>query len=244
MDFVFLDTETTGLEEKDEVIQLAYVVSKDGKKIAMNQLYKPSCKISFKAMAVHGITEEMVADKEKLTTDSLLIRGLKKMDATGAVMFIHNAEFDLDMLLRHGYKTNMEVVDTLRCARHLLTDAEGHSLGVIYYQYGLYNSMPKLAAELGIDHTKIGAHNAMYDVIMLMLVARLLIRVAGSVEKLIELSNTPVMIEEFSFGKHKGKKVADVARDDAKYLEWMLNSMDGLDEDLRYTIMTHLGRLT
>jgi len=242
VDYVFLDTETTGLEENDEVIQLSYIVSRDGKKVVMDSMYRPTCKISFKAMAVHGITEEMVADKERLTSDSLLIRGLKKLDDSGAVMFIHNAKFDLGMLRRHGYETKMEVVDTLRCARHLFPEAEGHALGVIYYQYGLYNSMESIANEAGVDVKCLGAHNAVYDVLMLMLVSRFLIRYAGSVEKLIELTKTPVMVKEFSFGKYKGRKIADIAKEDDGYLEWMLNGMDGLDEDLRHTILTHLGR--
>ena len=244
MDFVFIDTETTGLDEHDEVIQLAYVVSKAGKKTPMNKLYKPSVPISFRAMAVHNITEEMVASGPRLDMTDVLMRGLAKMNLPNNIMVAHNAPFDLMMLERHGFIPEMHIIDTLRCSRHLLDDAQGHALGVIYYQYNLYKQMDDLAKELSIDVEKLSAHDALYDVLMLILATRMLIRVAGGDPmKLVELTQTPVMIKEFSFGKYKGRLVAEIAQEDAKYLNWMLTGMDGLDEDLRFTINTHLGKV-
>ncbi|MEY2671991.1 MAG: hypothetical protein RL687_408, partial [Candidatus Parcubacteria bacterium] len=49
----------------------------------------------------------------------------------------------------------------------------------------------------------------------------------------------------FSFGKHSGKTVADVARIDRGYLEWFLNqkeTTDPDDEDWIYTLRYHLGK--
>ena len=45
----------------------------------------------------------------------------------------------------------------------------------------------------------------------------------------------------FSFGKHKGKSLEEVATSDAGYLRWMLSSMDNLDADLKYSINLVLG---
>lgn len=239
--FIFADTETTGIEEHDEVIQLAYVVSKDGKKTPMNKLYNPTVPISFKAMAVHNITKEMVSDKTTLDMNDVLMRGLAKMNTPDNYFVAHNAQFDIDMLGRHGFDLKMKTIDTLRCAKHLLDDAQGHSLGVIYYQYNLYKYMPELAKELGLDTGKLSAHDAMYDVMMLILATRMLVKVAGGdPEKLVELTQTPVLIKEFTFGKHKGSLVADVAKKDSSYLKWMLTGMEGLDEDMKFTINTYL----
>jgi len=59
-------------------------------------------------------------------------------------------------------------------------------------------------------------------------------------QKLIHLTNTPVMISKgLSFGKHKGKSVADIAKIDRGYLNWMLENMS-LDIDMRYTISNAL----
>ncbi len=244
MDFVFLDTETTGLEEKDEVIQLAYVVSKDGKKFPMNKLYKPTVPISYKAMAVHHITPEIIEASNYGTLDmnDVLMRGLEKLNTVHNVAVAHNIQFDLGMLERHGFKSKMQAVDTLRCAKHLLKDAEGHSLGVLFYQYNLYKKMDELADEVGVDIKNMAAHDALYDVLMLMLLTRMLLRlVDNKIDKLVELSMTPVFIEVFAFGKYKGERVEDVANNDRSYLEWMLNKMDGLDEDMRHTLTTILG---
>ncbi len=241
--FVFLDTETTGIEEHDQVIQLAYVVVKDGKKTPMNKIYKPSVPISYKAMAVHGITKEMVADAPALDMSDLLMRGLVKMNIPNNIIVAHNAPFDIGMLGRHGFTSEMQTIDTLRCARHLLDDAEGHALGVIYYQYNLYKHMDELAEELGVDVGKLSAHDALYDVLMLILATRMLIRVAGGDPmKLVELTQTPVMIKEFSFGKYKGRLIADIKKEDAGYLGWMLRGMEDLSEDMRYTINTLLEK--
>jgi DNA polymerase-3 subunit epsilon/exodeoxyribonuclease X len=59
-------------------------------------------------------------------------------------------------------------------------------------------------------------------------------------EKLVELTTTPVFIKTFKFGKHKGKDVAEVAKEDSGYLNWMRTNMD-LDEDLKYTLDKVLG---
>ena len=53
---------------------------------------------------------------------------------------------------------------------------------------------------------------------------------------MVDLTNTPIMIKTFKFGKHKGKSLEEVAREDAGYLRWMLSSMENLDEDMRYSI--------
>jgi DNA polymerase-3 subunit epsilon/exodeoxyribonuclease X len=244
MDFIFFDTETTGIGENDEVIQLSYVVSKDGKKVPMNRYYTPSVKISPSAMAVHHITPEKLVEKGagKLDSNDLLMRGLEKMNSESNALVAHNIDFDLEMLKRHGFDSKMKHIDTLRCARHLLEDAEGYSLGVLYYQYNIYRQMPDLAKELGVDAGSMSSHDAMFDVMMLILLTRTLLRIAGSPEKLVELTRTPVMIKKFTFGKYKGEMIEDIVASDKKYLEWMLDKMDDLSEDMRYTLCAHLGR--
>ena len=56
------------------------------------------------------------------------------------------------------------------------------------------------------------------------------------VEQMLDLTNTPILIKTFRFGKHKGKELKEVAQSDAGYLRWMLSSMDNLDDDMKYSI--------
>ena len=55
-----LDTETTGLENEDEVIEIS-ILDFDGNTL-LDTLVKPKCKISTEAAAVHGITKKMLKD--------------------------------------------------------------------------------------------------------------------------------------------------------------------------------------
>ena len=56
------------------------------------------------------------------------------------------------------------------------------------------------------------------------------------IEKLVDLTKTPVFIKTFKFGKYKGKDVEEVAKIDSGYLNWMRTSMTDLDEDMKYTL--------
>ncbi len=58
--YIFLDTETTGIEKEYRLCQLAYK-TETGE--IVNELFKPSLLIAIEAMSIHHITNEMVEDK-------------------------------------------------------------------------------------------------------------------------------------------------------------------------------------
>lgn len=60
---VFLDVEATGVEVEDRLIQVAYRHHDGGQATVVNELFKPPVPIKLPAMAVHHITEKVVADK-------------------------------------------------------------------------------------------------------------------------------------------------------------------------------------
>lgn len=43
-------------------------------------------------------------------------------------------------------------------------------------------------------------------------------------------------VHVLKFGRHAGKGVNEVAEEDRKYLEWMLNEIDSLPDDVREVI--------
>ena len=62
MRIIFFDTETTGNAELDRLCQLG-VKDRGVATPVLNELFRPPLPITFEAMAVHQITEKMVADK-------------------------------------------------------------------------------------------------------------------------------------------------------------------------------------
>jgi len=237
--YIILDTETTGTSEKDRIIQLGYIVLGTRPIEVHNEFCSSNTPISFGAMEVHGITPDVIEGKPSCQ-DSFAYKRLEELNTQENYIIIHNAPFDLDMLEKEGFKTNMKVIDTLRVAKHIFPDEEAHRLQYFRYKMEIYKEEKKEADNLGII---VKAHDAIGDVLILKLfLSRLKTAVLkkfpedNPVEKMVDLTNTPILIETFKFGKHKGKTLKEVAQDDKKYLEWMLKSMDNLDEDLRYSI--------
>jgi len=242
--YIILDTETTGTAESDRVIQLGYIVLGVNPIEVHNEFNSSDVPISFGAMEVHGITPDLL-DAKPICTETSAYKRLLELNTNENYLIIHNAPFDIKMLEKEGFSTQMKVIDTLRVAKHILPDEEAHRLQYFRYKMELYKEEEKEAAALGIV---VKAHDAIGDVLVLkLLLSKLRVAVQAAypsenpVEKMLDLTNTPILVKTFRFGKHKGKELAEVAREDAGYLRWMLNSMDSLDEDLRYSINHYLS---
>jgi len=237
--YVILDTETTGTGENDRVIQLGFMVLGAKEVEVHNEFCSSDVPISFGAMEVHGITPEMIEGKPTCQ-ETTAYKRLQELNTQENYMIIHNAPFDLGMLEKEGFNTQMKVIDTLRVAKHIFADEEAHRLQYFRYKMGIYKDEQKEADALGI---KIKAHDAIGDVLILKLFLTKLKEAvsvefphANPVEKMVDLTNTPIMIKTFRFGKHKGKTLAEVANSDTGYLRWMLSNMENLDEDMKYSI--------
>ena len=145
------------------------------------------------------------------------------------------------MLSKESFTSQMRLIDTLRCARHLFDDEESHRLQYFRYRFGLYKIEQAEADALGIE---VKAHDAIGDVLVLKLFLtelrkRLQERFVGvnPIDKMVELTQTPVFYTRpLKFGKYKGKTLTEIADADRGYLTWMLGNMDSLDEDMRYSI--------
>jgi DNA polymerase-3 subunit epsilon/exodeoxyribonuclease X len=126
-----------------------------------------------------------------------------------------------------------------------LPDEDAHRLQYFRYKFELYKEEEKEADALGIE---VKAHDAIGDVLILKLLLSKLRTIVETefphdnpVEKMVDLTNTPIVVKTFRFGKHKGKSLEEVASSDAGYMRWMLSSMDNLDADLKYSINMVLG---
>lgn len=243
--YVILDTETTGTGESDRVIQLGYIVLGAKEAEVQNDFCSSDIPISFGAMEVHGITPDMIEGKPTCK-ETAAYKRLLELNTPDNYMIIHNAPFDLGMLEKEGFNTQMKVIDTLRVAKHVLPDEEAHRLQYFRYKMEIYKEEQKEADALGIV---VKAHDAIGDVLILkLLLSKLREEVTkqfpdeNAVEKMVDLTNTPILVKSFRFGKYKGKTLQEVAASDAGYLRWMLTGMENLDEDMRYSINSVLGK--
>ncbi len=239
MKIIFFDTETTGNEpKKDLLCQLAYKIGEE----SFCELYKPGIPIPPEASAITHITNKMVADKQAFQESSEYKNIKELFEDKNSVVVAHNAKFDIAIMDNEKiYPSNF--ICTLRVARAL--DKEN-----VIPQYKLQY----LRYYLDID-IEAEAHDALGDVLVLeKLFERLIAKIMKednlneeeAVAKMIEISSKPSMMNLFSFGKHNGKTVAEVARIDPGYLDWMLTQKEQNpenEEDWIYTLRHHLGRL-
>ncbi len=237
--YVLFDTETTGNQEEDRIIQLgAMVVDAKGGVEVYDELCSADVPIKVEAMEVHGITPEVIEGKGSFST-TRFARDLAMLNQEENYLIAHNIDFDLGMLKKEGFENRMKLIDTLRCAKHLFPDSNHHRLQYFRYALGIYKEEQSEAVKYGIE---IKAHDAIGDVLVMKLfLSHLVAKVkeqyqgVNPMHKLEELTQTPVMMKNFKFGKYKGEAIADIARSDAGYIRWMLKSLD-LDEDMRYTL--------
>jgi len=236
MKILFLDTETTGNEpKKDRLCQVCWMA--DG--VYHTEFFKPPVPISVKSMSITHITNKMVDDKPPFE-GSVFKKDLEVM-LTDHILIAHNARFDMAMLASEGVKTPRHIC-TLRIARYLDPDNKIPEYGLQFLRYFL---------DLDVEGP---AHDAEGDVrVLAALFARLFAKMKATatyadddavLEAMCRVSETPSFIAVFQFGKYKGTRVADVAKTDRGYLEWLLKQKladEDQDEDWIFTLKTYVG---
>ena len=154
---IILDTETTGLNARlgDRIIEIGCIEMVNRRFTGNNwhSYVNPERKIEEGAKAVHGISDEFLADKRtfaELATEFIDY-------ARGAELVIHNAAFDIEFLdaelgragLPNLSEHGITVTDTLKLAREL--------------HPGKRNSLDALCVRYQIDNTHRSLHGALLD---------------------------------------------------------------------------------
>ncbi|MCW8820654.1 MAG: exonuclease domain-containing protein [Sulfurovum sp.] len=241
--YVLFDTETTGNQEQDRIIQVGAMIvhSKDEIEI-FDELCLAPVPISIEAMEVHNITPDVIADKGLYDETDFALKILQ-LNHKENYLIAHNISFDLAMLEKEGFQNNYTLIDTLRCAKHLLPDSPNHRLQYLRYALELYQIEQAEADNIGIT---IKAHDAIGDVLVMKLLLSKLVRLTqeryagvNPMQKLAELTQTPVMMKTFKFGKYKDREIAEVVNEDRGYITWMRANLD-LDEDMEFTLDHYL----
>lgn len=243
--YILFDTETTGAGEKDRIIQIGAMIvhGKDDIEV-YDELCLADVPISIEAMEVHNITPDVIENQPPFA-ELNIAKKLLQYNHTDNYLIAHNISFDLSMIEKEGFENHYTLIDTLRCAKHLLPEMPNHRLQYLRYALELYKIEGAEANKLGIT---IKAHDAIGDVLVMKLLLSELVKRTqekfpdeNPIKKLAELTQTPVLIKTFKFGKYKDREIEEIVKADIGYINWMKNNMD-LDEDMRFTLEYYLGQ--
>lgn len=242
MQIAVIDTETTGMNpDEDRIVEIA-AAWLDGH--FASSLVNPGNKlISFGAMGVHHITDEMT-DHAPNRTDAMGHCGLiKPTNEPGGLQFspeiilaMHNAEFDRALLPE--WAKSLRYICTYRCSLHLCPDADSHSNGALWHELGLAGDMPSEAGNM--------PHRALFDALMTRDILGWMrdraaetlgltpedaeYQAGAPIEHLIQLTSEPVLLKKCRFGKHRDTEWRDVPTD---YMYWVLRQ--DFDADTKHT---------
>ncbi len=225
---IFLDTETTGLEVNDKICSIAVIAQNNQGVVSKYDLVNEGKKIPPIASSINHITNEMIKDKNDLKS-SECYKFLESHNNEGTTIVGHNIKFDLEKLSKAGFRFKGTVIDTLRVTKHLIPECELFSLQLLRYELKLYKN----------EVEEVVAHNAMGDALVVKSLYEYLLELASK-DEMQKLSYKNVLLEKFQFGKYSGKYIEEICMNDKGYIEWMLNSISDLDEDLRYSIIYNL----
>ena len=155
---VVLDTETTGLDPQDghRLIEIGCVELVDRRLTRNNfhQYIQPDRPVDAGAVAVHGITDALLADKPRFAeiADDFL------RYVAGSELIIHNAAFDtafIDFELKRWKPDAARIADL--CG---ITDTLGMARRL---HPGQRNSLDALCKRYGVDNSRRELHGALLD---------------------------------------------------------------------------------
>lgn len=243
----FVDLETTGINiTTDRIVELAIVkISPDGTKLVKRKLINPLMPIPASSSAIHGITDEMVKDAPSFKQ----IANEVKQFIEGADLGGYNSNrFDIPMLLEEFLRAGIEyTVDGKKLVdvQKIFHMMEQRTLSAAYKFY--------------CSKTLEGAHGAEADATATWEVLEAQLEryphIGDSVESIVKFTGEDDIvdfarrfvkekgIEVFNFGKHKGKPVSQVLKEEPQYYDWMMkgdfpiNTKQKLTEMLNKTLL-------
>jgi DNA polymerase-3 subunit epsilon len=225
----FFDLETTGINvAKDRIVEIAILkIFPNGNKESKTWLVNPEMEIPAEVIAVHGISNEKVANEP---TFKELSKEIYKMIKDSDLGGFNSDRFDIPLLaeemLRAGVDFDMKHMVSVD-VQTIFHKMEKRTLGAAYKFY--------------CDKDLEGAHSAEADTMATyeVLLSQLdrYPELENNVKKLSEFTTRKQSLDfagfigvdkndnpTFAFGKHKGKTVDEVLEKEPGYFGWILNA--------------------
>ena len=119
---IFFDTETTGVDAEDQIIQIGAIITDTKGELHKQGIYDELCStkipIKLQAMSTHGIRQSELEGKPEFQKTKFW-QELNELNSSENYLIAHNLPFDLGMLKKHNFKNECQLIDTLKCAMHL-----------------------------------------------------------------------------------------------------------------------------
>lgn len=204
---IYYDTETTGVRpDRDRVIEIA--AYDPVRELTFEKLVNPGIPIPAEASAIHGITDDMVANSPSFKE---IGQEFAAFCGDDAILIAHNNDtFDVLFLrnesARHEISLpNWDFVDSLKWSRRYRPDLPRHTLQFLREMYGI-------AAN--------NAHRALDDVIVLHQIFAAMTDDLH-IEEVFKILNKPRDLQHMPFGKHQGIPLKKLP---ASYVSWLAGS--------------------
>ena len=243
----FIDLETTGISiTNDRIIEIAIVkIAADGTRQVKRKLINPGMPIPAGSTAVHGITDEMVKDAP---TFKQVANECKQFMDHCDIGGYNSNRFDIPMLIEEFLRAGIEFSTEGRKfvdVQKIFHKMEERTLSAAYKFY-----CQKILE---------GAHSAEADALATYEILEAQVtrypQMGATVDSIVQFTGEDEMvdfarrfikengIEIFNFGKHKGKTVEKVLREEPQYYDWMMkgdfamNTKQKLTEILNRTLL-------
>lgn len=225
----FFDLETTGTNvAKDRIVEISILkIFPNGNKSGKTWLVNPEMSIPAEASAIHGITDEKVADEP---TFKMLSKEIYQMIKDSDLGGFNSDRFDIPLLaeemLRVGVDFDMKNMVSVD-VQTIFHKMEKRTLAAAYKFY--------CNKELKEAHSAEADTLATYEVLLSQLDRYP--ELENNIKKLAEFSNRKNSMDFagfigrdeqgeaiFTFGKHNGKKVEDILETEPGYFGWIMNA--------------------
>jgi len=225
----FFDLETTGVNiSKDRIVEISILkVHPDGKEERYTKLVNPTVPIPAEVTAVHGISDQDVADAPTFKDIAKEVQQLIKNADLGG---FNSNRFDIPLLAEEMLRADLDFDMKNRQAVDVQTiyhKMEQRTLSAAYKFYCDKNLEDAHSAEADTVATYevLKAQLARYDELEN---NTKFLADFSSRRKIADFAGFIVFNDKdeecFSFGKHKGKRVVDVLEQEPGYFGWLLNA--------------------
>ncbi len=221
-----IDLETTGINiASDRIVEIAIVkIMPDGSRTVKRKLINPEMPIPPGATEVHGISNDMVKDAPTF-----------KQAANEIKMFLANADlagynsnrFDIPLLVEEFLRSGLDIElndRQLLDVQRVFHMMEQRTLSAAYKFYcdkileGAHSAEVDATATLEILEAQVKRYPQMGASV------EAIVKFTGE-DQIVDFARRFVMengVEVFNFGKHKGKPVTLVLKQEPQYYDWMM----------------------